>query len=116
MPERPARGWPHAALHEDSVECLEMLLFLGRHMLDRGARRARPHHGQLSLIDSPRAIFTRLVDADGAGDGFCRCEIAGQGAAACGGGAHGRRMTRKAPIKQMKPSTAAYRKSYPAME
>ena len=103
MPERPEGRRPHPAIDQELVEDLEMAALLGGHMLDRGARGPWRQHGELAIIDSPRAVFAGLVDADGARHAFGGGGVAGQTPAGC----HGRRIRRSAALRQIRPSVAA---------
>ena len=64
-PERLQYRRPHAARGEKRVEMAEMLLLLRRHAGDqRGRLVAIPEHGELARVNTRRAIFAGLVDAD----------------------------------------------------
>src|SRR5690606_13864613 len=67
IPDRRQRGRPHIAGVQHLVEGVEVVLFLGLHLLqlrrDLLAARLSLEHGQLYAIDRDRTELARMVDA-----------------------------------------------------
>ncbi len=93
MPQRRKRGGPHPPLDDQSLEGLQVMRFLGRHMADfrrRGVPLAQ--HRQLPRIDPYGAVFAGMVDPDDPVDQGLARRVAGYPAragSAFGGGPSG---------------------------
>ena len=77
-PQRSQGRRANPAFGDDTVEGLEMLLFLIRHLAHGIGFRATPQYGFLSGVNAHRAELACLIDPDDAVEPLTRCRVAGQ--------------------------------------